>query len=859
MRQDIYELQEKLNTSFQNGLTSEEAQNRLKKNGLNIIAKSKKINWFLEFFAQLKDPMIIILLIATAISFFLKEYIDGSIILFVVITNALIGFLQEKKAHKALESLKSLSSPHSLVLRDGKLLKINSEEVVVGDILRFEEGNIIPADCYIISLNGLKVNESSLTGESLPIEKKLDCDHNDLHRLDILYASSEVLEGNALGICFATGTDTLIGKIASLTMKKKEKTPLETKLAFLSKILGIITIIVCILMFVISLLRKENFLDTLLSSISLGVAAIPEGLPAVVTIVLSLGVQKMVKYNAIVSKLPSVETLGSVTCICSDKTGTLTENKMKIEKGYFDEECSSFENYKKEICLFLLCSNATKVTGDPLERAIYLLASDLKIDTELLFKKIKRIKEEPFSSEKKMMKTENVFNGEKIIISKGAPEVILAKCNFIGLTNKRVLTYHEIKKIEDKLDNYTNLALRIIALSINYHNEEIFVGFLAFKDPLRKEARDSVQKMLDASIKVKMITGDHKNTAYAIAKEVGIASSPLQVMEGKEIDTLSEEEFLKRLETTTTFARVSPLHKMKIVKGYKKLNEVVAMTGDGVNDAPSLKEADVGIAMGKSGTDVAKEASDIILRDDRFQTIVSAIEEGRTIYANIKKAVLFLLSSNIAEVLVMFFALVFKIPLPLLAIHILFVNLISDSLPALALGVDKKEEDIMKQVPRNRNDNMFSQGGTKILITYSLIIFLLAIFAYFLIPLKELTNYNIHSFNEFTNSLDMIFKNEEVLIKSRTYAFVTLSLSELFHMVGMSSPRHSFIHILKKKNYYLLFTFIIGFLIQFSICEFPFFCKIFQTSSLSFKEWIILLIISAFPLVFHEIVRKEIS
>ncbi len=859
MRQDIYELQEKLNTSIQNGLSSSQAQIRLKENGLNIIAKSKKINWFIEFFAQLKDPMIVILIIATIISFFLKEYIDGSIILFVVVTNALIGFLQEKKAHKALESLKSLSSPHSTVLRDGKLITINSEEVVIGDILHFEEGNIIPSDCYIISLNGLKVNESSLTGESLPIEKKLDCDHNDLHRLDMLYASSEVLEGNAIGLCFATGTDTLIGKIATLTMKKKEKTPLEVKLAFLSKILGVITIIVCILMFIISILRKENFLDTLLSSISLGVAAIPEGLPAVVTIVLSLGVQKMVKYNAIVSKLPSVETLGSVTCICSDKTGTLTENKMKIEKGYFDEECISFAKYKQEISLFLLCSNATLDTGDPLERAIYKLADELKIDINTLLKNVKRIKEYPFSSEKKMMKTVNSFQGEEIIITKGAPEVVLSSCEYIGLKNKRRFTYFEKRKIEEKLDNYTSLALRIIALSINYHHEEIFVGFLAFKDPLRKEARDSVQKMLDASIKVKMITGDHKNTAYAIAKEVGIASSPSQVMEGKEIDSLDEEEFLKRLEKTTTFARVSPIHKMKIVKGYKKLNEVVAMTGDGVNDAPSLKEADVGIAMGKSGTDVAKEASDIILRDDRFQTIVSAIEEGRTIYANIKKAVLFLLSSNIAEVLVMFFALVFKIPLPLLAIHILFVNLISDSLPALALGVDKKEDDIMKQVPRNRKDNMFSQGGTKILITYSLIIFLLAIFAYFLIPLRELSNYNVSSFNDLIKAFNLIFKNENILIKSRTYAFVTLSLSELFHMVGMSSPRHSFIHILKKKNYYLLLTFVVGFIIQFSICEVPFFCKIFQTSSLNVKEWLILLIISSFPLVFHEIVRKDIS
>ncbi len=857
MEQEIYKLANELKTSLTNGLTTQEAKIRLHENGFNIFSNQKKVNWILKFLSQLMDPMILILIFAAIISFLLKEIIDASIILFVVILNSIIGFAQEKKAYKALESLKSLASPHTLVKRDGKIIQIAAEEVVVGDIIIVNEGDIIPSDALIISLNGLKVNESSLTGESLPVEKRLKCSKEDLHRLDTLYASSDVLEGKAEALCFATGKDTLIGKIASLTMKKKEKTPLEKKLAFLSKVLGIITICICIAMFIISLLRKEDFFDTLISSISLGVAAIPEGLSAVVTIVLSLGVQKMVNYNAIVSKLPSVETLGSVTCICTDKTGTLTENKMKIEKAYFDGECQDFTLYKDEIILFLLCSNISSLSKDPLEKAIVELAKNLNINLQSL-EEYKRLDEEPFSSEKKYMRTTNLYKNEKVIITKGAPEIVLEECNYISLKNKRLLNQFEKQKINTLLDKYASQALRIIALSLKKQNETIFVGLLAFKDPLRKEAKASVLKIQEASIKVKMITGDYKNTAYAIANELGIATSLDQVIEGKEIDNLSEEEFLTRLKTVTTFARVSPLHKMKIVKGYKKLGEVVAMTGDGVNDAPSLKEADVGIAMGKIGTDVAKDASDIVLRDDRFETIVAAIEEGRTIYANIKKAILFLLSSNIAEVFVMFAALLLKLPLPLLAIQILFVNLISDSLPALALGMDKKEADVMKQVPRKRNDNIFSQGGTKILITYASIIFLLTMFAYFLIPLSKLALYDIKNINDFFNTLNLIFQDKETLIKSRTFAFVTLSLTELFHMINMSSPHKSLLSILKKKNYVLIITFFIGFFIQYALCSIPLLCNLFQTSLLNPLDWLVLLIISSFPLLFHEIVKKEI-
>ncbi len=857
MRQDIFLLQDKLKTSIQDGLSSEEASKRLKKDGLNVIAKTKKVNWFIEFFNQFKEPMLLILIIASIVSIFLKEFVDGIIILVVVIMNALIGFIQEKKAYKALESLKNLSSPHSKVIRDSKLQEISSFEVVKGDLLYFEEGDIIPSDCRIVSLNGLKVNESSLTGESLPVVKCVECETSDLHRLDILYATSEVVEGNCYALCYATSLETEIGKIALLTMKKKDKTPLENKLDHLSKVLGLITLIICLVMFTISLIRKENFFDTLISSISLGVAAIPEGLPAVVTIVLSLGVQKMVKYNAIVSKLKSVETLGSVTMVCSDKTGTLTENKMIIEKGYFDKECLDFTLYKKEISLFMLCSSTSKKNKDPLERAIQELGHNLNIDKDNLNLTIKRLKEIPFSSERKCMTTFHDYKGEKFSIIKGAPEVILEKCKYISLNNTRLILKEDLKKIESKIETYSLLALRVIALCIEYENKTIFVGLLAFKDPLRKEAKDSVKEMLDAHIKVKMITGDHKNTAFAIAKEVGIASSLDEVIEGKEIDILSDDELKERLKKVTTFARVTPLHKLEIVKAYKSMNEVVAMTGDGVNDAPSLKEADVGIAMGKSGTDVAKEASDIVLQDDRFLTIVKAIEEGRTIYANIKKAILFLLSSNIAEVMVMFFALLLNMPLPLLAIHILFVNLVSDSLPGLSLGVDKKEKDVMKQKPRQRNETIFAQGGVKILASYSFIIFSLSIFAYFLIPLNYLKNYQINDLNTLFNALQDIFNSKELLKRARTYAFLTLSLSELFHMIGMSSVKESLLTIIKKKNYMLLLTFIVGFFLHYLIIQVPFLASLFKVTPLQLSEWLIIIILSSFPLIFHEIIRHD--
>ncbi len=861
MNENVYELAEHLNTNIKTGLTTEEANKRLLENGKNRFEDVKTTPWFFQLFSQLKEPMIFILIIAGFISIFLKEYIDSAIIFFVVFLNALIGFAQERKAYKALQSLKSLSSPHCKVKRDNREQEIFSEDIVIGDILILEEGDIVPADARLIKINRFIVDESSLTGESKHIHKCLSCDQEEFHRKDTIYASTEVMEGKAEAICIETGSKTEIGKIAGMVTKRKENTPLENRLDKLGKNLGILTIVICVLMLILSLLQGGEFIEMLITSISLGVAAIPEGLPAVVTIVLSLGVQKMVKANTIVRKLPSVETLGSVTVVCTDKTGTLTENQMKIEQVYFDQFSSYFEKYKKELSLFLLCTNATLDHGDPTERAIVKLCASLNIYRDALEKKYPRIDEIPFTSTRKKMETIHLYNGNRFKIVKGAPEVLLEESTHVHLDSVTPLEKKNKEIYLNVLNQMSYNALRTLGLMIETQQKRIFVGILAMKDPLRKEAKKSVQTMLDASVKVKMITGDHKDTAFAIAREIGIASKVDEVMEGKEIDTLDKPALLKRLPDIKVFARVTPEHKMRIIQGYKTLGEVVAMTGDGVNDAPSLKAADVGIAMGKSGTEVAKEAADLIIRDDDFATIVQAMKEGRNIYSNIRKAVLFLLSSNIAEVLVMFLGLLFGFPLPLLAIHILFVNLISDSLPALALGTDKMEEDLMLQKPRSRNDSLFSMGGKKILVFYAITIFLLTAIAFFATPFAYLIQENVilPSFQDALSFFTRAYQQEWILKKSRTLAFTVLSLSELFHMIGMSSPHHSFLYILKKKNFFLFFTFTLGLLLQFCLTEIPLLCDIFKTSPLSLNEWILCILLSSFPLVAHEILKKEVQ
>lgn len=837
--------------SLYQGLTTKEAKIAQKKYGKNIIDKQKKDNIVLLFLKEFKDPMLLVLIGASLISIFLKEYIDAFIILFVVFLNVIISFIQELKASRALESLKELSAPKCFVKRDNKIIEISSSEVVVGDLIILEEGLVIPCDAKLISINQLLVDESSLTGESFPVTKSFAINKDDLLRLDYVYSGSEIVKGNGLAICIAIGNNTEIGKIASIASKKKEQTPLEKRLDKLGYQLGIVTIIICIIVFAVSLLKGGNVLDVFITSISLGVAAIPEGLASVVTIVLSLGVQKMAKKKAIVSKLSSVETLGMVTIICSDKTGTLTKNKMEVKECFFlDKISDEFILFKEEISYFLLCLTSSSDKGDPTEKAILDLGKKLNINIDNLDKKYPLISLNPFTSEKKIMEVERLIDGKKIKIIKGAPEIIINKCNYY---NDRFLNELDKDNINNKLRKLTKKALRLIACMIEKDDKKIFIGVLGLKDPLKEESKEAVKKMLDSSVAIKMITGDHKETAFEIAKELKVAHDISQVMEGKEIDSLDQKEFLERLKISSVFARVSPLHKMKIVEGYQSLNEVVAMTGDGVNDAPSLKKAHVGIAMGKSGKEVAKESADIIIQDDNFSTIVLAMEEGRSIYVNIKKAVLFLLSSNIAEVLVMFLGIVFSLPLPLLAIHILFINLISDSIPALCLGLDKKDKDIMKQKINKEKDTLFSKGSIKMLIIYSLLICFITLGVYFLPTIKHIFNNNL----EFSikNILEVI-NVPSILIKSRTMAFSCLSFCELFHMVGMSSTNHSIIYIIKKKNYFLLITFLIAIILQIIIVQVPLLNTVFKTVPLSINEWCGIFLLSFIVIIVHEIMIK---
>ena len=594
----------------------------------------KRINKLKIFLKQFNSPLIYILFVASFISFYLKEMIDGAIILVVIVINGIVSFIQEVKADEALEALKKLSSPHCYIKENGVIKKILSSEIKINDILVLEEGNIVAADGIIISSNMLQIDESSITGESLRVEKEKN---------QKVLQSTIVVSGRGEVLVTEVGKNTEFGKLSSFIENKKEITPLQNKLNDLSKILGLSTIVICLIMFIISLFRNGNLFEMLITSISLAVAVIPEGLMAVVTITLSIGVQKLVNVNTIVKHLPSVETLGSVSLVCSDKTGTITENKMIVQKTF----TFNSDNYLYQG--MLLCNNASLESGDPTEIALLKYAKN-KVDVSL----IKRIKEIPFSSERKMMKVICKSKKEEFTFSKGAFEVIINECKYLLVDNKIIKINQEYKKIINKeLDSYYENSLRVLAFSININNQEIFIGLVGEKDPLRKGVIESINKLSNAGIKTIMITGDHLKTAKAIGEELKIVHSNQNICLGDHIDALDDEDFKK----VTVFARATPITKMKIISRYKKLNEVVAMTGDGVNDAPSLKEADVGIAMGKNGTEVAKEVSDIILIDDNFSTIEKAIETGRVIYDNIKKAIIFLLSSNLAEVLVMFFCL----------------------------------------------------------------------------------------------------------------------------------------------------------------------------------------------------------
>lgn len=856
------EIINELSTNLINGLSSSESKLRLDKNGLNKIEGKKKKSLFQLFLAQINDVMIYILLIASIISFVVGEVSDSLIILIVIFINAIIGVIQESKAEKALEALKSMSTPNALVKRDGNIMEIPSEEVVVGDIIMIDAGRYIPADLRIIEAANLKIEESAFTGESVPSEKdsNIITDNNDVpigDQHNMAFMSTLVTYGRGVGIVVNTGMNTQIGKIAKmLDEENKDTTPLQKKLARLGKNLGFAAVGISIIMFIVSMFQGRDFLEMFMTSISLAVAAIPEGLPAIVAIVLALGVQRMIKENAIIRKLPAVETLGSVNIICSDKTGTLTINKMTVKKYYVNGQIYNLEdidvNYDEAKLLIhgmILCNDATSKdgvqTGDPTEVALIDVGNKVNILKENLNKEFKRVNEIPFDSDRKLMTTVNSYNGKYNVFTKGAIDSILKISNKILVNGEiKEFTNEEKDATLNASNSMSNDALRVLALAYktignenvapdNLEKNLIFVGLMGMIDPPRKEVKSSIELSKNAGITTIMITGDHKNTAVAIAKELGIVNDISEAMAGSEIDSYSEEEFTKIVNNYKVFARVSPEHKVKIVKAFKSYGNIVSMTGDGVNDAPSLKAADIGVAMGITGTDVAKGAADMVLTDDNFTTIVKAVEEGRNIFNNIKKSIVFLLSCNLGEVVALFIAILLNWPAPLLPIHILWVNLITDSFPALSLGVDPRDKGVMELPPRSQNESLFAGRIGILLILNGILIGATTLFAFLLGE----------------------YLYPDSLRHAQTMAFVVLSVSQLFYSLSMRNETKSLFQVGIFKNKWLIGSLLLGVLLQFSIITIPFTANIFKVYSLTLYDWWIVILISLIPFVINEIVK----
>ena len=887
-----------LATDPEKGLTEREAQKRLEENGKNKIAEKPKEPWYKIFFSQFNDAMIFVLfaaiLLTAAVSLYetikwirqgnafdffkVGDWPDVIIITIVVILNAVIGTVQEMKAQSSLDALKKLSGPESTVIRDGKRRKIKSEDLVYGDIVILEEGDTIGADLRLLESYNLKTDESSLTGESVQAEKDAGVTFSEsvsvADRTNCAYMSTPVTYGRGSGVVVGIGMETEIGKIASaLSEEKEELTPLQKVLAKLSKTLGIITLAIVAAVLVADIAWifadgkgsvAEAYIETLLSAISLAVAAIPEGLPAVVTIVLALGVQKMVKANTIVRKLPSVETLGAVSVVCSDKTGTLTQNKMTVVEAYANDEIFAKKDFAtarsaelkllaKGMCL---CSNATVdegVYGDPTEIALVNFAGDFGMKKAALESDSPRTDELPFDSVRKMMTTIHSENGKSTGFTKGAIDSVLSRCSHIIANGKRrALTEEDVARIYKANADFSDRALRVLALAVKDtpvpdENDLTFVGLTAMVDPARPEAKGAVAKFKRAGIVTVMITGDHKDTAFAIAKELGICEEKSQCRTGAEVDAMSDETLSDACKTVRVFARVSPENKVRIVKAFKANGNICAMTGDGVNDAPSLKAADIGIAMGITGTDVAKGAADMVLTDDNFASIEKAVEEGRGIFANIKKTIYFLISSNIAEVLAMFLIICIGLPTPLIAIHLLWINLITDSLPAIALGMDKTSKDVLDEKPRNPEESIFAYGGMRLIIARGAILTVSVLIAYF-------AAFAFNGAYSFSAIKALSESNPNVLHQAQTMAFTTLAFGELFHMFAMRNTEKSAFSVFASGNVMMFAAFFVGIALQFAVIEIPALQMIFNTANLSGYEWLITAICSLLPLLWQEII-----
>ncbi len=859
-----YETEKKLTTSIQNGLSQKEAQKRLKTFGINEIEKQKKKNILQKFLEQFKDFMIIILLISAFISATISyiqgnnEYMDSIIIVTIVIFNAIMGLVQENKAEKSLESLQKLSAPVAKVKRDGKITNINSTLVVPGDIVILEAGCLVPADCRLINAYNLKIEESALTGETVPVLKQanilLSKNTSIGDALNMAFSSTIVTNGHAEAIVTDTGMQTKVGQIAKMIISDNSpETPLQKKLSDVGKKLGSVCLLICIAIFIIGIFKKIPIIEMFMTSIGLAVAAIPEGLPAIVTIMLSIGVTKMAKKNAIIRKLPAVETLGSSNVICSDKTGTLTQNKMEIVKvadsnGIIESGLNN-SIYKFILELGSMCNdcivnykkNEATVDGDPTEVAIVNCA--IKYNS---YNKVNsRVNEIPFDSDRKMMTTIHKIKNGYRIITKGAPDVILKNCSYY-YDNGNILNINQNKTsmILSQNEKLANNALRVIAISYkdvsllpnkidsqNIEKDLIFTGLVGMIDPPREGVFEAVMTCKKAGIKTVMITGDHILTAKAIASNLGILRNGDLAITGRELDNIPQKTLERDIMKYSVFARVSPEHKVRIVKAFRANGLVVAMTGDGVNDAPALKNADIGVAMGKNGTDVAKNASDMILTDDNFVTIVEAVKQGRHIYENIRKAIHFLIATNVGEIVTIFIGLLLGLDSPLLAIQLLWINLVTDSLPAIALGLEPIEKGIMNKKPKNHKKGIFSDGLWQKIFFEGTMIGLLTLFAF---------------------TIGNTYYGLEV---GRTMAFISLSMLELIHSFNIRSESSIF-EIGLFKNKYLIGAFLLGTIFQLAVVTIDPIAKLFDVVKLTNIQWIYTMLISISPIVIMEVKKK---
>ncbi len=862
-----------LDVDYAKGLTEADASQRLIKYGVNKIHGKHVKSVFRVFFAHLIDWLIIILIVAAIITLFMGEYIDAAIIIAVIFINATLGTIQEIRATKAIEALQKLTFPLAIVRRDGNIVKVDATQLVIGDIILLEAGSHIPADLRLIETALLQIDESALTGESVPSKKDVKIEISDENiplgdRSNCAYMSTMVTNGTGVGVVVATAMDAEIGKIAKLINdEKRTLTPLEARLQKLGKTLGLIAIGICLAIFFIGLIQGRNITEMFLTAVSLAVAAIPEGLAAIVAVVLSIGVTGMAKQQAIVKKLSAVETLGSVNIICTDKTGTLTQNKMTVLQYFtWDKQVIIDDENTKQVGedvtllsnALLLCSDATmnndEAIGDPTEIALLVFSDRLGFNRTTIVNEHKRISEFPFDATRKLMSTLHEFNSEFHVYTKGAIVSLLAICKEILINGKVVpISNTHINHIREIAETMSNEALRTLGVAYKkvtgkvehaeMEKDLVFIGMVGMLDPPRKEVKSVIERAFKAGITTIMITGDHKHTAFAIAKELSIADSMDQVYTGMEIDDQDVDHLLEHAAKYRVFARVSPEHKVNIVKSLKAAGNVVAMTGDGVNDAPSLNAADIGIAMGKGGTDIARGAADMILVDDNYVTIINAVERGRNIYNSIKKSILFLLTCNLGEVIAVFITIVAGCSAPLIATQLLWINLITDSLPALALGLDKGSPDVMERKPRSISESFFSGNAGWRVIVGGIIIGSVTIAAFWF-------GYFVHGYSVFNTDVPDV-----VLSYARSLAFMVLVIAQLFYALTLRSSTQSVFNKQFFKNKLLIISLAVGILLQILIFNIAFLRDAFHLQMPDVNGWIAISILGIFPLAVSEVLK----